>query len=317
METIRKELPVLRGLDELELLTAEELYRRMFLIRSFEEELLQLFSDGKLFGTTHTSIGQEAIAVGVIAHMSSDDVIFSNHRCHGHYLAYSDDVEGLLAEIMGRATGVCGGKGGSQHIHAGNFYTNGVLGGTVACAAGMALAEQRRGSNARVAVFVGDGALGEGVIYETFNIAALWSIPILFVVENNFYAQSTPSHLELAGRIIDRPLAFGIQSAICRPASVEEAYLAAGDAWAYIAQNCKPFCLVFETYRFAPHSTGDDFRPAEEIMAWRERDPLRSLAEQLEPSVRAEIERAVRDRIERAVAASGLAPYPDVQSIGW
>jgi TPP-dependent pyruvate/acetoin dehydrogenase alpha subunit len=317
MEAIREELHIFQRLAGLELVAAEDLYRRMFLIRSFEERLLQLFSEGKLFGTTHTSIGQEAVAVGVIAHMDRGGIIFSNHRCHGHYLAYSDDIEGLLAEIMGRATGVCGGKGGSQHIHAGNFYTNGVLGGTVACAAGIALAEQRRGSNAQVAVFMGDGALGEGVIYETFNIAALWSIPMLFVVENNYYAQSTPTHLELAGRIIDRPLAFGIQSASCRPASVEEAYRAAGEAWAYIDQHQKPYCLVFETYRFAPHSKGDDFRPVEEIAAWRDRDPLRSLAEQLDPVTRAAIERAVLDRIEQAVVASSLAPYPNPGSIDW
>src|SRR5690242_19674718 len=127
MEAIFQETIVLKSLPEFETAAPKEFYRRMFLIRSFEERLLQLFSEGKLFGTTHTSLGQEAIATGVIACLGRNDIVFSNHRCHGHYLAYSDDIEGLLAEIMGRETGVCCGKGGSQHIHTANFYTNGVL----------------------------------------------------------------------------------------------------------------------------------------------------------------------------------------------
>jgi TPP-dependent pyruvate/acetoin dehydrogenase alpha subunit len=296
---------------------AESFYRRMFLIRSFEERLLQLFSEGKLFGTTHTSIGQEAIAVGVLAYLGREAIVFSNHRCHGHYLAYSDDVEGLLAEIMGRATGVCGGKGGSQHIHAANFYTNGVLGGIVPCAAGIALAEKRKGSSARIVVFLGDGMLGEGVVYETFNIAALWSIPMLFVIENNFYAQSTPSHLNLAGRIADRPRAFDIQTVHCCPASVEEVYGVAGDAWSYIERHKKPFCLVFDTYRFGPHSKGDDFRSADEISEWRARDPLQRLAEQISPTARAAIERDVLARIELAVTEASQANAPGEVTMNW
>jgi len=317
METTLQETLLLNSLPELEVVPAEQFYQRMFLIRSFEERLLKLFSEGMIFGTTHTSMGQEAIAVGVIAHLGRNDIVFSNHRCHGHYLAYSDDVEGLLAEIMGRKTGVCGGKGGSQHIHAANFYTNGVLGGIVPCATGIALAEKCKGSGARVVVFIGDGALGEGVIYETFNIAALWAIPILFVVENNFYAQSTPTRLELAGQIADRPMAFGIQTAHYPPTSVEEVYAATAQAWSYIEQYHKPFCLVFDTYRFGPHSKGDDFRPAEEIAEWRARDPLRAAAEQIAPSVRAAIERTVLVRIDHAIVESSRAEFPDIEAISW
>jgi TPP-dependent pyruvate/acetoin dehydrogenase alpha subunit len=315
MEATFQDTLVLKSLPALEIAATEQFYRRMFLIRSFEERLLELFSEGKLFGTTHTSMGQEAIAVGVIAHLDRRDVVFSNHRCHGHYLAYSDDVEGLLAEIMGRENGICGGKGGSQHIHAGNFYTNGVLGGIVPCAAGIALAEKYKGSGAKVVVFIGDGALGEGVIYETFNIAALWSIPILFVVENNFYAQSTPTYLQMAGQLADRPLAFGIQAAQYRPASVEEVYTAAGEAWSFVEQQQRPFCLVFDTYRFGPHSKGDDFRSVEEIAEWRANDPLRRLAEQIDDATRAAIEREVRDRLERAVLECSLAALPGAQAL--
>lgn len=294
-----------------------ELYRRMFQIRSFEERVLQLFSEGKLFGTTHAYIGQESIAVGVLAHCGKDDIVFSNHRCHGHYLAYSDDVDGLLAEIMGRATGICGGIGGSQHIHAGNFYTNGVLGGIVPCATGMALAEKLKGSRARVVVFIGDGALGEGVIYESFNIAALWNVPILFVVENNHYAQSTPTQLEMAGEIASRPQAFTIHTLECQAGSVGDVYEAAATAWDYIDTHGKPCCLVFDTYRLCPHSKSDDFRPAEEIAAWRERDPLTALAEQLTMTERCAIEEDVLARIDLAVLKATAAPFPDAHMLTW
>lgn len=294
-----------------------EFYRQMLLIRRFEERILDLFAEGQLFGTTHAYIGQEANAVGVLSHLCRADVVFSNHRCHGHYLAYSDDVEGLLAEIMGRADGICGGKGGSQHICAGNFYTNGVLGGIVPCAAGIALAEKQKRSGAKVVVFVGDGALGEGVIYETFNIAALWSIPMLFVIENNFYAQSTPSRLQLSGEIAARPRAFGIETVHCCPASVEEVYAVAGNAWARIERERKPFCLVLDTYRFCPHSKGDDHRDSAEIAAWQARDPLQKLAGQIPAELRLAIERQVQGRIAQAVTHARMAEFPGVQALTW
>ena len=188
-------------------------YERMFFIRRFEETLLDLFSLGKLVGTTHTYIGQEANAIGVIDHLDPDvDTVFSNHRCHGHYLAFTDDAFGLLCEVMGKAPGVCGGKGGSQHLCKGNFYSNGVLGSIVPVATGIALAEKRKGTGAVSTVFLGDGTLGEGVTYESLNIASLWQLPVLFVVENNHYAQSTPVELELAGSIAARGAAFGIET---------------------------------------------------------------------------------------------------------
>ena len=195
----------------------------MFFIRRFEETLLDLFSLGKLVGTTHTYIGQEANAVGVIDHLDPDvDTIFSNHRCHGHYLAFTDDAFGLLCEVMGKAPGVCGGKGGSQHLCKGNFYSNGVLGSIVPVATGIALAEKRKGTGAVSTVFLGDGTLGEGVTYESLNIASLWQLPVLFVVENNHYAQSTPVELELAGSIAARGAAFGVEVDELDTTDVEE-----------------------------------------------------------------------------------------------
>lgn len=186
------------------------LYHAMLRIRRFEETVLEQFSKGHFYGTTHTYLGQEADAVGVLKHLGPDDVVVSNHRGHGHFLAYGGDMRALFAELMGRATGIGGGRGGSQHLHWHNFYSNGILGGTAPLATGMALAEKIRGSGAVTICFLGDGALGEGVVYEAFNMASLWSLPILYVLENNRIAQSTPIERNLAGTIAGRFTAFGI-----------------------------------------------------------------------------------------------------------
>src|SRR4029077_13151441 len=185
-------------------------YRRMRFIRRFEETVLSLFEEGLLSGTTHAYIGQEADAVGIIEHLGEGDHVFSNHRCHGHYLARTGDALGLLAEIMGKEAGVCGGIGGSQHIFAPGFMSNGVLGGTVPTAAGIALAKKLRGDASISVVFIGDGALGEGVVYETLNLASLWQLPLLVVLENNEWAQSTPIRANTAGSLRARFEAFGL-----------------------------------------------------------------------------------------------------------
>jgi TPP-dependent pyruvate/acetoin dehydrogenase alpha subunit len=281
----------------------------MFLIRRVEESLLDLFAAGKLAGTTHTCIGQEANAVGVISHLEHGrDVIVSNHRCHGHYLAFTDDVDGLLREVMGKQGGVCGGKGGSQHLCNAGFYSNGILGSTVPLATGMALAERERGGDAIVTAFLGDGTLGQGVVYESLNIASLWSLPILFVVENNFYAQSTPSRLQVAGELEARGAAFGIETARLASTDVEEIAALAGTAVASVRSERRPSFLVLDTYRFSPHSKGDDFRDPAEIAEARTRDPLAIAGAQLDAAERAAIEEACEARIESAIEDADAAP---------
>jgi TPP-dependent pyruvate/acetoin dehydrogenase alpha subunit len=280
----------------------------MYFIRRFEETLLDLFSAGKLVGTTHTYIGQEANATGIIAHLDRDrDVVFSNHRCHGHYLAFTDDAYGLLCEVMGKADGVCGGKGGSQHLCNGNFYSNGVLGSIVPVATGIALAERERGSGAVTLAFLGDGTLGQGVVYESLNLASLWSLPILFVLENNFYAQSTPSALQLAGEITARAEAFGIETAQLDTTDVEEVERKAARVIQRVRDTGRPFFLVIDTYRFSPHSKGDDIRDPAEIEERRKLDPLLVAGARLEEGERATLERACEERlaevVERALAA--------------
>lgn len=160
----------------------EEFYRQMLRIRLFEETVLEMFPRGVIYGTTHTYIGQEANAVGVLSWLQDGDVVVSNHRCHGHFLAYGGSMHALAAELMGRSTGVCGGRGGSQHVKWKDFYANGILGGTIPLAVGIAFAEKTKGNSSIVFAFMGDGTLGEGVVYESLNMAALWQLPVLFVL---------------------------------------------------------------------------------------------------------------------------------------
>jgi acetoin:2,6-dichlorophenolindophenol oxidoreductase subunit alpha len=280
---------------------ADRRYRRMAAIRRFEETLLRLFDEGVLNGTTHCCIGQEADAVGVIEHLRVDDHVFSNHRCHGHYLARTGDAAGLLAEVMGRPEGVCGGIGGSQHLCAPGFMSNGVLGGTVPNAAGIAMASQLNGSDAVSVVFVGDGALGEGSVYEALNLASLWSLPLLVVCEDNAWAQSTPRHHSLAGSIPDRFRAFGIPVRHLDTTDVDVIADAAGEEVA-ATRAAGPRALVIETYRLCHHSKNDDNRPAEEVAGRWSLDPLEIHGSRLAGPVRSSIDDDVAVAVDDAVA---------------
>ena len=284
-----------------------DLYRSMLRIRHFEETVLAEFARGVFAGTTHTSIGQEANAVGVIRSLQAQDVIVTNHRCHGHFLAYGGDMRALFAELMGRQTGVCGGRGGSQHIHWRNLYSNGVQGGIVPIATGMALAESRKGSGAVVTVFIGDGTLGEGVIYEAFNMATLWKAPLFIVVENNHIAQTTPNELTLAGSIPGRFAAFGIPASELATSDVTEILAASTREIDLVRSACSPRALILDTVRLGPHSKGDDTRSAEQVAQLRaRRDPLPQLESRLDPGfvkqVTIEVEQEVQQAFERALA---------------
>jgi len=189
------------------------LYRFGCLIRETETALLKLFSQGELSGTTHTCIGQELCQMSVVRALDHpEDVILSNHRNHGHYLTYTADFRGLIAEIMGRDDGVCGGIGGSQHLAYRNFHSNGVQGGMTAIGAGHGLAARMRDSGGIVAVMLGDGTLGQGLVYETLNLISVWELPVLIVVEHNGIAQTTPTAGTVGGSIPLRGAAFGLQS---------------------------------------------------------------------------------------------------------
>ena len=230
------------------------------LIRETEQALLDLFSQGKLYGTVHTCIGQEFTGIAVARAFRKGDFIFSNHRGHGHYLAWTDDVEGLISEIMGRETGVCGGRGGSQHLCKNGFYSNGIQGGTVPVATGMALAEKLKVNHAIGAVFLGDGTLGEGAVYESMNIASKHQLPLLIIIENNLYSQSTSQQETLSGTINGRAEAFGIRHSHTSTWNLEELMQTVQDASERIRGGLGPEICIVDTYRLMAHSKGDDDR---------------------------------------------------------
>ena len=289
----------------------EQLYETMRLIRTFEEMVLDRFAGGAFSGTTHTYLGQEADAAGVLDHLVPGDLVVSNHRCHGHFLAYGGDPRSLFAEMMGRSTGVCGGRGGSQHLLWNGFVSNGILGSTAPIATGMALAEKFRGSGAVTVSFLGDGALGEGVVYESLNLASLWGAPILFVLEDNGIAQTTPVALAVAGTMPARFEAFGIATTELDTSDVREVHAVAGPLLAEVRSSGAPRAMVVHTCRFGPHSKGDDTRPAGEVdRLVAERDPLAIHAPRLSDERRAAIDAQVTEQVTRAFEASLADPEP-------
>jgi pyruvate dehydrogenase E1 component alpha subunit/2-oxoisovalerate dehydrogenase E1 component len=257
----------------LDLGLSNRFYFQMKLIRTVEEMLLDLFTKGELSGTTHTCLGQEANAVGILNALDRNlDLVFSNHRSHGHFIAYSGHVEGLLAEILGRVTGVCGGRGGSQHLHWHNFYSTGIQGGLVPIAVGAANVERKSGAIA--VVFLGDGTMGQGTVYEGLNLAALLSAPVLFVVEDNGIAQTTPKAAAVSGSIAERAAPFGIRCFSKKSTDVEEIHELASSVAEYVRSESKPAWLHLETIRLGPLSKGDDTREKCELDELATRDPL-------------------------------------------
>ena len=257
-------------------------YKMIIKIRSFEELILDMFSKNKLSGTTHTYIGEEATAVAIMKYVTDKDKIFSNHRCHGHYLAYGGPEEFLLAEIMSKESGLCQGRGGSQHIHYKNFYTNGIQGGIVPNAVGMAFADKYKGErDANTLVFLGDGTLGQGVVYESLNIAAAYDIPVIFIIEDNQYAMSTKCSDVIAGDIKSRIEGFSIKTFEVESTDVDKLEVFFGDVFSYINEKRKPVCAIVHNYRLGAHSKGDDTRDLAEIESYREYDPVKIVVQKI------------------------------------
>lgn len=248
--------------------------RLALLIRKVEEKFLELFSQGKLNGTVHTCVGQEFSAIAFAGQLMNKDFVFSNHRCHGHYIAFTDDTRGLIAELLGKKSGTCGGVGSSQHLCYQNFFSNGIQGGIVPVAAGYALANKLKENQAIGIVYIGDGTLGEGALYETLNIIAKWEIPLLVVCENNFYAQSTPQNVNLAGDILLRAESFGIKTFKGNTWEPDHLLRNAKEGIDYVRKTSKPAFFLVETYRLNAHSKGDDDRSKEEVDLYKEKDFL-------------------------------------------
>lgn len=293
-------------------LLPEELFSFGLLLRETEKLILGLFGRGLVSGTTHTCLGQELCQMSVVRALSdADDYVLSNHRNHGHFMTYSGDILGLVAEIMGRSAGVCRGYGGSQHIAYRNFHSNGVQAGMTGIGVGLALSNKMRGSSGVVAIVIGDGTLGEGMLYESMNLASIWSVPALFVVEHNGIAQTTYTKNTIGGAIADRGRAFGLstwQVSDRSPTFMSDV----ASIVAEVRNSGRAGMLVIDTGRMGPHSKGDDLRQSDEMAALVAGDPLTALSAQLAPDVVAEIEakcRAFLSEIEAQAMASPPASF--------
>ncbi len=296
-------------------LAPAELYAFGQLIRLTEQLILDQFARGLVSGTTHTCLGQELAAMAVVRALDHpEDAVLSNHRNHGHFLTYSGDFLGLVAEIMGRKAGVCGGRGGSQHLAWSHFHSNGVQGGMTGIGAGLALARKLRATGALVATIVGDGTLGQGLLYEAMNLASVWQAPMLVVVENNGIAQTTCTGDTIGGSIEARGAAFGLPTwrfadddpDFCRKVAA---------VVAEVREARAPGFLVLDTRRMGPHSKGDDLRNRDELEVIRQRDPLLAMGRRLDSQLRSEIEaRNARyiERVREAANASPEASYVEV-----
>lgn len=303
---------------------AAELYGRMALIREFEQAAYRAYERNELPGTIHASIGQEGVAVGVVAGLRGGDRMLSHHRGHGHALAKGVEPSRLMAELFGRATGVCGGHGGSMHVadvEHGFLGSLAVVGGSVPLALGAALAAARRNEDAVCAVFFGDGAVNQGVLYESMNLAVMWRLAVLFVCENNGYAITTPADRVIAGDgIAARARAFGLEARHVDGQDVE-AVRDATRALADGARAGRPALLECATYRFLGHSRSDpaygNYRTREEVMRWRERDPLVVLRERagLDARLCASLETHARARVEEALAFARASPEPSLEDL--
>lgn len=255
-------------------------FRTMLLIRAFEEKADELFALGKVHGTMHLSIGQEAVAVGVCAALDAGDYMLSTHRGHGHCLARGADVRRMMAEFLGKEAGYCRGRGGSMHIadvESGNLGANGIVAGGLPIAAGVGLSIQMRRTAQVCVAFFGDGAANEGAFHEALNLAAIWQLPVVFVCENNQYAMSMPARAAMrVDRVSARAAAYGIPGETVDGMDVLAVHTAALAATARARAGGGPTLLECLTYRYKGHSKSDRqrYRTRDEVDAWRERDPV-------------------------------------------
>jgi len=307
-------------------LTSETLlsmYERIALIRAFEETTMRQFADGRIPGFVHLYAGEEAVAVGVCTHLDDSDFITSTHRGHGHCIAKGVDVAAMAAELMGRRTGICKGKGGSMHVadvSKGMLGANGIVGGGIPLACGAGLTAKVHGTDAVTICFFGDGASNQGTFHESLNLAAIWKLPVVFVCENNGYAEATTfeDHWSVMD-VAARAHGYDIPGVVVDGLDPLAMFEAAGEAIARARRGDGPTLIEAKTYRFYGHEEGDaaTYRTAEEVELHRARDPLTTLAAHLVEkgiATDAELERiraAAQETVDAAYAAGAEAPWPD------
>jgi acetoin:2,6-dichlorophenolindophenol oxidoreductase subunit alpha len=305
------------------------MYEQMLKIRIFEEHVNQLYTAAKMPGLAHLYIGEEAIAVGVCSALRRNDYITSTHRGHGHCLAKGASVDRMFAELLGKEAGYCRGKGGSMHIadqDTGNLGANAIVGGSAGIATGAAMSSKMRGSDQVTVCFFGDGALGQGMLYEVMNMASLWKLPVIYVCENNQYNEYTHNSETTAGEMSARGKAFGIPTEEVNGQDIRAVYNTASRLVERARQGEGPSFILCDTYRFHGHHVGDIqrsyYRSREEEEHWKtERDPLKLLAswlveqEMADNRTFAQIEQRVRVEVEAGEQFALNAPYPDASEV--
>lgn len=304
-----------------------DLLRQMIVIRAFEEKAEELYALGKIHGTMHLSIGMEASAVGAIAALRPDDYVLSTHRGHGHCIAKGADLDRMMAEFMGKETGYCRGRGGSMHIadvEGGNLGANGVVAGGIPIAVGVGLSQKMQRTGRVCLCFFGDGAANSGPFHEALNMAAIWTLPVVFVCENNQYAMSYPASKAFAiERIADRAAAYGMPGEAVDGNDLLAVAEAANRAVARARAGQGPSLVEHVTYRWRGHSKSDAnrYRTREEIEAWQQRDPIARLRQQMIAASELTaadvdaIEQAARADVAAAVIFAEQSPEPDLATI--
>lgn len=305
------------------------MYQQMAKIREFEENVNELYTSARMPGLAHLYIGEEAVAVGVCQTLRRDDYITSTHRGHGHCLAKGASVDRMFAELLGKEAGYCRGKGGSMHIadpDTGNLGANAIVGGSAGIATGAAFSAKRLGAGQVAVCFFGEGAWGQGLLYEVMNMAQLWKLPVIYVCENNLYNEYTHYRETTAGELMGRAQAFGIDAEEVDGQDVRAVYAAATRLVARARGGEGPAFLLCNTYRYRGHHVGDIdrayYRSKQEEQEWtKRRDPLRVLAEWMiaqgltDQTVLDSIHAEVKAEVEAGVQFALEAPYPDVRQV--
>jgi len=299
----------------------------MYRIRAFEEKVDELFMRGEVHGTTHLSIGEEATAAGSIAALRSDDYITSTHRGHGHCIAKGADINLMVAELLGKETGYCRGRGGSMHIadvKSGNLGANGVVGGGIPIATGVGLSMRLQKLDRVCLCFFGDGAANEGTFHESLNLAAAWDLPVVYVCENNQYGMSMSTQRAMRNETISqRAQAYGMIGELIDGNDILAVYSAVGNAVQRARDGQGPTLIECHTYRYKGHSKSDQnrYRTREEIREWQQRDPIQHLMTLLvaqgimSEEEAAQEETAAQEVIENAYQFALSSPDPDPEAL--
>jgi len=305
------------------------MYRQMMAIRLFEDQVNELYTRALMPGLAHLYIGEEAVAVGVCEALRADDYITSTHRGHGHCLAKGASPDRMFAELLGKEAGYCRGKGGSMHIAdpaTGNLGANAIVAGSTGIATGAAFSAKRLGTGQVAICFFGEGALGQGVLYEVMNLAQLFKLPVIYVCENNLYTEYTHFSETTAGDIAARATAFGLEAATVDGQDVRVVHEAASRLVSRARAGEGPGFLLCNTYRYHGHHVGDInreyYRSKQEEQLWKtQRDPIRLLTNWLveqhhvDSAVFERIQSELQSEMEKAVAFAVAAPYPTLDEV--